>query len=151
MAGSDDGTRGSVPGHGSYCGACFRTLGATGGLLRLLFLVLRLLWSLRRCRPSACSFASVSRHIVRPEGVPVVLRYFDPSCFIPNCAASAEDSILCDLFARNAAHAATAGKTGLVIGFLHEKFIHVPIEMLCNRKKSMNPENHAWVSVVAAT
>ena len=31
--------------------------------------------------------------------------------------ASAEDAVLCDFFARNAVHAAMAGKTGLVIGY----------------------------------
>ena len=87
----------------------------------------------------------------KAENVPVVMRYFDPSYIIRSSPASAEDSILCDLFARNAAHAAMAGKTGLVIGFLHEKFIHVPMEMLTSRKKTMNPESLAWGAVLAAT
>lgn len=87
----------------------------------------------------------------KAERLPVVVRYFDPSYIIRSSPASAEDSILCDLFARNAAHAAMAGKTGLVIGFLHEKFIHVPIEILTSRKKSMDPEAAAWGAVLAAT
>ena len=40
------------------------------------------------------------------------------------------------LFARHAVHAAMAGKTGLVIGFLHERFIHVPIELLATHNET---------------
>ena len=32
-----------------------------------------------------------------------------------------------------------AGKTGLVIGFLHERFIHVPIELLVTHTKRLDP------------
>jgi 6-phosphofructokinase 1 len=87
----------------------------------------------------------------KAERVPVVMRYFDPSYFVRSSPANAEDSILCDLFARHAVHAAMAGKTGLVIGWLHEKFIHVPIELLTSRKKSMDPAGLAWTAVLAAT
>ncbi|MEO8592641.1 MAG: ATP-dependent 6-phosphofructokinase [Candidatus Solibacter sp.] len=85
------------------------------------------------------------------ENIPAVMRYFDPNYIIRSCRASAEDSILCDLFARNAAHAAMAGKTGLVIGFLHEKFIHVPIELLTSRKKSLDTQGVGWRAVMATT
>jgi 6-phosphofructokinase 1 len=85
------------------------------------------------------------------EKVPCVMRYIDPSYLVRSSPANAEDSILCDLFARHAVHAAMAGKTGLVIGYLHEKFIHVPIELLASRKKSMDPNGLAWSAVLAAT
>jgi 6-phosphofructokinase 1 len=87
----------------------------------------------------------------KAENVPIVMRYFDPSYFVRSSPANAEDSILCDLFARNAVHAAMAGKTGLVIGYLHNQFIHVPTELLANRKKSMDPASLAWSAVLAAT
>ncbi|MFO1420629.1 MAG: ATP-dependent 6-phosphofructokinase [Candidatus Competibacteraceae bacterium] len=85
------------------------------------------------------------------EGIPVTLRYFDPSYLIRSVPADAEDSILCDFFARNAVHAAMAGKTGLVIGLLHDTFIHVPIELLVSRKKRIDPNSPAWRAVLAAT
>jgi 6-phosphofructokinase 1 len=87
----------------------------------------------------------------KAERVPAVMRYFDPSYLVRSSPANAEDSILCDLFARHAAHAGMAGKTGLVIGSLHNQFIHVPIELLATRKKSMDPEGFAWNAVLAAT
>jgi 6-phosphofructokinase 1 len=87
----------------------------------------------------------------KAEKVPVVMRYFDPSYIVRSSPANSEDSILCDLFARNAVHAAMAGRTGLVIGYLHDTFIHVPIEILTGRKKSMDPDGFAWNAVLAAT
>jgi 6-phosphofructokinase 1 len=59
--------------------------------------------------------------------------------------------LLCDLFARHAVHAAMAGKTGVVIGFLHERFIHVPIELLAKRTKRLDPSSGWWRSVLATT
>ena len=53
----------------------------------------------------------------KSEGIPVVIRYFDPSYQIRSRPANSEDALLCDLFARHAVHAAMAGKTGVVIGF----------------------------------
>ncbi len=87
----------------------------------------------------------------KAENLPLVMRYFDPSYLVRSSPANAEDSILCDLFARNAAHAAMAGKTGLIIGYLHDRFIHVPIELLTKEKKRLDPDSPAWSAVLAAT
>ena len=87
----------------------------------------------------------------KSENIPMVMRYFDPSYLVRSSPANSEDSILCDLFARHAAHAAMAGKTGLVIGYLHDRFIHVPIGLLTTRKKRLDPDSFAWRAVLAAT
>ena len=75
----------------------------------------------------------------KAEKIPIVMHHFDPSYHARSGPANSEDSILCDLFARNAVHAAMAGKTGLVIGFLDDEFIHIPIKMLASRQKSIDP------------
>lgn len=87
----------------------------------------------------------------KSEGISVVIRYFDPSYQIRSRPANCEDALLCDLFARHAVHAAMAGKTGLIIGFLHERFIHVPIELLATHKKRLDPASGWWRSVLATT
>jgi 6-phosphofructokinase 1 len=71
----------------------------------------------------------------KEANIPITMRYFEPSYLIRSSPANAADSILCDLYARNAAHAAMAGKTGLVIGYLHDVFIHIPIKMLVLERK----------------
>jgi len=88
---------------------------------------------------------------LRAEKFPFVLRYFDPSYLIRSRPADAEDAILCDLLARNAVHAAMSGKTGLVVGMLHDAFIHIPIELLVAHHKRLNPDDVWWQSVLAAT
>jgi len=83
--------------------------------------------------------------------ISVVMRYFDPSYLVRSSPDNAEDTILCDAFARHAAHAAMAGKTGLVIGYLHDRFIHVPIELLATQQKRLDPDSPAWSAVLSAT
>lgn len=83
--------------------------------------------------------------------MPVVMRYFDPSYLVRSSPDNAEDSILCDQFARHAAHAGMAGKTGLVIGLLHDRFIHVPITLLASQQKRVDPDGPAWSAVLSAT
>jgi 6-phosphofructokinase 1 len=87
----------------------------------------------------------------KKEGMEIVIRYFDPSYQVRSRPANTEDAVLCDLYARHAVHAAMAGKTGLVIGFLHERFIHVPIELLATKTKRLDPASGWWRSVLAAT
>ena len=87
----------------------------------------------------------------KAENIPIALRYFDPSYLIRSVPASAEDAILCDFYARNAVHAAMAGKTGLVIGQQHDIFTHVPIDLLTMRKKQLDLNSPAWLGVLAAT
>jgi 6-phosphofructokinase 1 len=65
--------------------------------------------------------------------------------------ADSEDAILCDQFARNAVHAAMAGKTGLVVGLVHDTFVHVPIELLSREKKRVDPKGWWWRAVIAST
>jgi 6-phosphofructokinase 1 len=83
--------------------------------------------------------------------IPFVMRYFDPSYFVRSSPANAEDSVLCDQYARHAVHAAMAGKTGLVIGLLHDCFIHVPIDLLATRQRRVDPDGPAWSAVLSAT
>ncbi|MDB6175619.1 MAG: 6-phosphofructokinase [Chthoniobacteraceae bacterium] len=87
----------------------------------------------------------------KSERIPIVMRYFDPSYQVRSRPANCEDALLCDLFARHAVHAAMAGKTGVVIGFLHERFIHVPIALLTTHTKRLDPAGGWWRSVLAAT
>jgi 6-phosphofructokinase 1 len=83
--------------------------------------------------------------------LPVMIRYFDPSYIIRSRPADSEDAILCDQFARNAVHAAMAGKTGLVVGLVHDTFVHVPIDLLSREKKRVDPKGWWWRAVLAST
>jgi len=87
----------------------------------------------------------------KAEKTEATIRYIDPSYLVRSVPADAEDAILCDQFARHAVHAAMAGKTGLVIGQMHDEFVHVPIELLATQTKRVDPESALWRSALAAT
>jgi 6-phosphofructokinase 1 len=87
----------------------------------------------------------------KKANIQIHMRYFDPSYIVRSSPANAADAVLCDFYARNAVHAAMAGKTGLVIGLLHDSYIHVPIEMLVSNKKNIEPDSTWWKAVLAAT
>ena len=87
----------------------------------------------------------------KAEKTEATIRYIDPSYLVRSVPADSEDAILCDQFARHAVHAAMAGKTGLVIGQMHDEFVHVPIELLATQTKRVDPESALWRSALAAT
>jgi len=87
----------------------------------------------------------------KQQAIPVDVKYFDPSYFVRSVPANCEDALLCDLLARNAVHAALAGKTNLVVGFWNGVFIHIPISLAVSQKKQVDPKGILWSSVLATT
>jgi 6-phosphofructokinase 1 len=85
------------------------------------------------------------------RGLPVQVRYFDPSYHIRSCPANTIDSLLCEQLARHAVHAAMAGKTDVLIGLVHGEFIHVPLAVSIGQKKRLSPEDEWWTTVLAIT
>lgn len=85
------------------------------------------------------------------EQLPMTLRYFDPGYQIRSRPANCEDAVMCDQFARQAVHAALAGKTGLVVGFQHGLFIHVPTDLIVSGVKQLDPQGLIWQGVLATT
>ncbi len=83
--------------------------------------------------------------------MPVILRYFDPSYQIRGCPANTDDAVLCDRFARHAVHAAMSGRTGLVIGFLHGQFVHVPMSLITAGVKRVDLDGELWHAVLSST
>jgi 6-phosphofructokinase 1 len=87
----------------------------------------------------------------KAKNVPITLRYFDPSYQIRSRPANCEDAVLCDLYAREAVHAAMAGKTGLVIGLMHGRFVHIPTALIAREKKQVDPSGLIWKAALAST
>ena len=87
----------------------------------------------------------------KAEGLSPTLRYIDPSYTIRSVPADGEDSIMCDQYGRHAAHAAMAGKSGIVIGLLHDRFVHVPIDVLTGCTKRLQEDGPIWQSVLSTT
>jgi 6-phosphofructokinase 1 len=87
----------------------------------------------------------------KARGIEMALRYFDPSYQIRACPANTEDALLCDRMARHAVHAAMAGKTGLVISYLNDQFVHVPIGEIVQGSKRLDLAGELWRAVLSST
>jgi 6-phosphofructokinase 1 len=88
---------------------------------------------------------------LKAEGMPVSVKYFEPSYYIRSLPAAAFDSLLCERFARAAVHAAMAGKTDVLVGLWHNHLIHVPLPVSTGVMKRVDPESELWTSVLALT
>jgi 6-phosphofructokinase 1 len=84
-------------------------------------------------------------------GKPVEMKYIDPSYLIRGAPANREDRLLCDQLARNAAHAAMAGRTDIVICQRSGRFIHVPIPLSVASTQRVNPRGSLWTNVISMT
>jgi len=85
------------------------------------------------------------------KGLPITVKYIDPSYMIRSVPANASDSVFCNALARNAVHAGMAGRTDVVIGRLHRVFTHVPIALATGTKKRIAPDGELWQAVLETT
>ena len=87
----------------------------------------------------------------KTNGVPVTLKYIDPSYTIRSVPANAHDSAFCLLLGQSAVHAGMAGRTNMLVGFWNHRFTHVPISLAVSERKKIDPRGALWSSVLAST
>jgi 6-phosphofructokinase 1 len=83
--------------------------------------------------------------------LPLTLKYIDPSYMVRAIRATGEDAVFCDALARNAVHAAMAGKTDLMVGRWHRCFTHVSLDRVLAQQKRVEPSGDLWREVVEST
>ena len=88
---------------------------------------------------------------LRGCGIEHSLKYFDPSYVIRSVPARGTDAVFCLLLAENAVHAALAGRTNMVIGHWHDRFVHVPIALATRERRKIDPGGQLWQSVLGVT
>lgn len=93
---------------------------------------------------------AISTHF-KARKLPVSVKYIDPSYMIRSVPANSSDNRYCDLLARNAVHAAMAGKTDMVIGRWNGAFTHVPLSLVTSKRKRVDPEGELWLAVTSTT
>lgn len=79
------------------------------------------------------------------------LKYIDPSYTIRSMPANAWDSAFCLLLGYNAVHAGMSGRTNMFIGHSNNQFTHVPIPLVANMRKKIDPQGRMWEDVLACT
>lgn len=90
-------------------------------------------------------------HHFSEAGIPITLKYIDPSYMLRGVPANAMDAVFCDELARYAAHAAMAGKTDVMVGRWHRAFTHVPLQLALSEKKRIDPDKELWLAVTETT
>ncbi|MDD5351217.1 MAG: ATP-dependent 6-phosphofructokinase [Chthoniobacteraceae bacterium] len=83
--------------------------------------------------------------------VETTLKYIDPSYTIRSVPASTQDNVYCSLLAQHAVHAAMAGKTAMLIGRWHGRYVHMPIDLVTHGRRKVDPQGELWQSVVEIT
>jgi 6-phosphofructokinase 1 len=81
----------------------------------------------------------------------VNLKYIDPSYIVRSVPANAADNVYCSRLAQGAVHAAVAGKTGMLVGRWHGSFVHLPLAMVIEGRRKVDPTQELWHSVLQAT
>jgi len=84
-------------------------------------------------------------------GVPLTCKYIDPGYMIRSVPACPHDAVYCVRLAQAAAHAGMAGRTAMVVGRRHNRFIHVPIALLTSQRNQVDPHGDLWLSVLEST
>ncbi|MDR2495080.1 MAG: ATP-dependent 6-phosphofructokinase [Spirochaetaceae bacterium] len=79
------------------------------------------------------------------------LKYIDPSYIIRSAPAEPGDSIYCERLGNAAAHAAMAGKTKVIIGLVHNEFVHLPMKAAISERSHVDPEGNLWRDTLDAT
>ncbi len=87
----------------------------------------------------------------KKKNIEINLKYIDPGYQIRAAVTTASDSVYCERLGNNAVHAAMAGKTKMVVGLVHEKFVHIPINMVIASRNVVDPEGALWRDTLDAT
>ena len=82
---------------------------------------------------------------------PCTVKYFDPSYIIRSVPARGTDAIRCYMLARNAVHAAMAGRTNCVVGNEGDWYTLVPIRLATIERQQVVLKSDLWRSVMDAT
>ena len=85
------------------------------------------------------------------KGIINTVKYFDPSYMIRSVPAKGTDAIRCYMLARNAVHAAMAGRTNCVVGNVGEWYTLVPIKLATIDRQKVSLKSDLWRSVMDAT
>jgi len=71
----------------------------------------------------------------KAQGIPITIKYIDPTYMIRSVAANAYDSKYCAALAQEAVHGAMAGYTGITVGKVDERFVMMPIHAIGETRK----------------
>nr|WP_287411586.1 ATP-dependent 6-phosphofructokinase [Pseudodesulfovibrio sp.] len=87
----------------------------------------------------------------RERDLEMNMKFIDPSYIIRSVPANAGDRIYCGFLGQNAVHAAMAGKTGMVVTRLKSSLVHLPLDLVTVKRRSINTHSDYWCAVMEST
>ncbi len=88
---------------------------------------------------------------MKEHGIPVSVKYIDPSYTIRSVPANAYDNAYCSHLAHNAVHAGMAGKTGMIVAMFHRVHVHLPLALIAKGRKLVRESSELWRGVLECT
>lgn len=85
------------------------------------------------------------------RGVRHSLKFIDPSYIIRSVPAGAYDRYYASSLGRMAVHAAMAGRSGMVVARLQDRYVHLPIDLVAEKRRRMSRRSELWQAVLAST
>lgn len=79
------------------------------------------------------------------------LKFIDPSYIIRSVPANAADRVYCGFLGQQAVHAAMSGKTGMVVTHLKSSMVHLPLDLVCAKRRTINTKSDYWCTVMEST
>jgi len=79
------------------------------------------------------------------------IKFIDPSYIIRSVPANAADRVYCGFLGQQAVHAAMAGKTGMVVTHLKTSMVHLPLELVSIKRRTLNVRSDYWSVVMEST
>ncbi len=94
--------------------------------------------------------AEIKRHF-KARSLPITLKVIDPSYIVRAGMANTADAVYCGFLGRLAVHAGMAGKTGIVIGSVNDRYVHVPLPLVTRERKHIDTDSDYWQAVLDST
>lgn len=85
------------------------------------------------------------------KNFPASVKYIDPSYIIRSKPANANDSLFCLELAQNAVHAAFSGRTNMLVGYINQEYVNIPIPLAISKRKKVDKMGRLWQTVVSVT
>ena len=96
-------------------------------------------------------FASEIKRHFKAAGLPITLKTIDPSYIVRAVPANTADAVYCGFLGRLAVHAGLAGKTGVMIGSVNDRYVHVPLPLVTRERKHIDINSDYWQAVLDST
>jgi 6-phosphofructokinase 1 len=79
------------------------------------------------------------------------IKFIDPSYIIRSVPANANDRVYCGFLGQYAVHAAMSGRTGMVVGKLMNRYVHLPFRLVTKNRRQLNVNSEYWRAVMEST